>query len=292
MRHRAGGRRQQPGGDPQQRRLAAARRSDDRHELAGRTPKDTSSRARVPSGNVISMWSKVTPDVWVSGGEPRGMQFLSVACPIVASFAAGSSGRREAERSASSRAPSGARSYGRAFRHLLRAVRAPAVRRGGRAPVYENALEQAVRRRRAGVRLGVGRRAPLPRGLQPLLGAGGVPDRRGGPDIADPRRPRRRGVRAGDEPPGAGGRAGGGARHPVRRAARRRHGAVVDVDGARRVRRRPGPHQADVGRVRPRPSADVVGRAVRLGRASGGGCPNGGSCRRRSSARTRRCGSP
>jgi hypothetical protein len=48
----------------------------------------------VPSGNVIPMWSKVTPDVLVSGGEPRGMQFLSVSvrpdCGIVRRFRGGS----------------------------------------------------------------------------------------------------------------------------------------------------------------------------------------------------------
>ncbi len=44
--------------------------------------------------------------------------------------------------------------------------------------VYQSAARAGGPRRRAGLRLGVGGRAPLPRGLQPLLGAGAVPHRR------------------------------------------------------------------------------------------------------------------
>ena len=109
---------------------------------------------------------------------------------------------------------------------------------------------------------------------------------------ADPRRPRRRRVRAGDEPPGARRRAGRGARHPLRRAAGAGHGPVVDVDRAGRLRRRSGHDQADVGRVRPRAAEDVVGRAVQPRGPRAGGCPSGGCCRRRCRIRTRRCGSP
>ena len=69
---------------------------------------------------------------------------------------------------------------------------------------------------------------------------------------AHPRRPRRRRVRARDEPPGARRRAGRRPRHHLRRPARARHRPVVDVDRARRLRRRPRPHQEDVGRVRAR----------------------------------------
>ena len=53
-------------------------RADDGDELAAADARTTRRRwPRVPSGNVIPMWSKVTP--WVPGGEPRGMQFLSAA---------------------------------------------------------------------------------------------------------------------------------------------------------------------------------------------------------------------
>ena len=112
-------------------------------------------------------------------------------------------------------------------------------------------------RRPPRLRLRLGGRAPLPRGVQPLVGAGGVP-RCGQPaDVADPPRSRHRA--AADEPPGARRRAGEHARpdqpRPCRARCRRgeQHHRAAPV-------RPPVPRQA--GRVGGRhalPPADVLG---------------------------------
>ena len=78
--------------------------------------------------------------------------------------------------------------------------------------------------------------------------------------------PRRRGVRAGDEPSRARRRAGRCARRHQPRPPRAGHGPVVDVDRAGGLRRRPGPDQEDVGRVRPGDPADVDEGRLRLRR--------------------------
>ena len=285
------GRLEQPGGDPQQRRLAAPGRADDRDELALVDAERDVVDASVPSGNVIAMWSKVTPDGWVSGGEPRGMQFLPVASSLLASFAARSSGHREAARSAScARRPVHEAAGVRFGIFFELSVPRPFDGRG-RAAGLRRTPSSRPSSPTSWASTGCGPSSTTSSRATPLLGAGGVPHRRGGADRAHPRRPRRRRVRAGDEPPGARRRAGGRARHPLRRPARARHGPVVDVDRARRLRRRPRPHQEDVGRVRAR-AARRCGPASRSpGTGSAGGCPSATCCRSRCRTRTRRCGS-
>ena len=90
----------------------------------------------------------------------------------------------------------------------------------GEQQVYENTVEQAVVADALGVRLGVGGRASLPRGLQALLLTRAVPDGRRGPDRTDPCRPRCGRVRARDEPSRARRRTGRRTRHRERRPAR------------------------------------------------------------------------
>ena len=79
--------------------------------------------------------------------------------------------------------------------------------------------------RRARLRLGVGGRAPLPRGVLALLGARGRARGGRGADRAHPHRPRRRRLRARDEPPDPRRRALRHARHHLGRPARGRHRA-------------------------------------------------------------------
>ena len=144
-------------------------------------------------------------------------------------------------------------------------VPTPVSRRRGAAGVRERARAGRARGR-ARLRLCVGGRAPLPRGLLALLVARGVPDRGRGADLAHPGRSWGRRVRARDEPSGAGRRARRCPRHPLGRSARARHRAFVDVDRARRVRHRSRPHEEDVGRVRADHPADVDARPVLLRR--------------------------
>ena len=112
-------------------------------------------------------------------------------------------------------------------------------------------------RRPSRLRLRLGGRAPLPRGVQPLVGAGGVP-RRGEPaHEADPARPRHR--PAADEPPGARRRADQHARPDQPRPGR-----VRGRRGEQRHRAAPVrpslPRQAGgVGGRDALPAADVLG---------------------------------
>ncbi len=78
--------------------------------------------------------------------------------------------------------------------------------------------------------------------------------------------PRRGDLRARHQPPGAGGRTGRHARHHLGRPPRAGDGPVVDVDRARRLRRRSRHHQEGVGRVRAGAAEDVGRRAVRARR--------------------------
>ena len=90
-------------------------------------------------------------------------------------------------------------------RRLLRAPAAPPVDGRERAHAAQERARRDRARRPPGLRLRLGGRAPLPRGVQPQLGARGLP-RRGEPAHEQhPPRPRHRA--ADDEPPGTGRRA-------------------------------------------------------------------------------------
>ena len=113
----------------------------------------------------------------------------------------------------------------------------------------------------------LGGRAPLPRGVLALLGARAVPDRSRDADAADPRRARRGGVRARDQPPDPRRRARRVPRPALGRPARVRHRALVDLDRDRRLRGRSRRHQEGLGRVRARAAEDVDAGDVRAPRA-------------------------
>src|SRR5262245_59704596 len=150
------------------------------------------------------------------------------------------------------------------IRTLLRAVGPTALD----ARVGAHRLQQCARageaRRRARVRPGLGRRAPLPRGVLALPRARALPDRVRDADQAHPRRPRHHRVRARVQPPDQGRGADRGARHSLGRTARRGNGTLGDVDGAGGLQRQPRRHEEELGRVRALPAEDVDLRAVRL----------------------------
>src|SRR6266540_3135707 len=108
-----------------------------------------------------------------------------------------------------------------AIRNLLRAPAPAALGARRRAPPSEGRAGAGGAGRPAWHRLPLACRAPLPRGVQPLLGAGGVPGGGQPTDQPGPAGPRDRAAPAGLQPPGAGRRAD---RHPG--PALRRAGGV------------------------------------------------------------------
>ena len=146
-------------------------------------------------------------------------------------------------------------------------------------------------RGRARLRHGLGRRAPFSRGLFALERARGLPDRLRRPDEADPRGPRRGRVCARDEPSDPRRRARGDPRPDLGRAARVRDGPLLDLDRARRLRGGSRPHEAGLGRVRPRDSPGCGRRSVSRGRGAASRCPSAPCSRSRCRSRIRRCGS-
>ena len=105
----------------------------------------------------------------------------------------------------------------------------------------------------------VGGRAPLPRGVQPLLGAGGVPRRLQPAHDADPPRPRDHPHRPAVQPSGADRRAGVDARPRLQRPRRVRQRRVVERGRARRLQDRPAAQARRVARG-PRDHDPVHGR--------------------------------
>ena len=136
---------------------------------------------------------------------------------------------------------------------------------GGRRPRGDRGDHRAVRAGRPhGLRHRVVRGAPLPHQLLDVAVPGGDLRRAEPPDQADPAR-----LRRGDPalpPSGAGGRAGGDGRSPVRRARGVRHrtlgGLRADGHGDRSAQ-----HARDVGRVAADDPARLGGRAVLVGGA-------------------------
>ena len=88
-------------------------------------------------------------------------------------------------------------------RHLLRAPAAQAVGPRGGVAHRPGGARAGRARRPARLRLRLGGRAPLPRGIFPLLGAGGVPRGLRGADQDHPRRPRHPPGDPQLQPPGA-----------------------------------------------------------------------------------------
>ena len=147
--------------------------------------------------------------VAVAGQRRRGARSDRPASPARRSVTGRT--RRRPSRSGYAYTTTTVRAVACEVRHLLRAAAAQAV--GARRRV--RAAPERARPDRAGrpprLRLRVGGRAPLPRGVQPLLGARGVPR----PRPASARTNIRLGhgiVQLTDEPPGAGRRAGEHAR--------------------------------------------------------------------------------
>ena len=140
-------------------------------------------------------------------------------------------------------------------RDLLRAAAAEAVERRLRVrPVPAGARPDRAGRQ-ARLRLRVGGRAPLPRGVQPQLGARGVP---GGSQPAHEEHSARAWHRAAaHQPSGPRGRAGLHARHRERRPGRAGHRRGL-IGHRTASLRPPFPRQARrVGRRRALPHADV-----------------------------------
>ena len=156
--------------------------------------------------------------------------------------------------------------------------------------VFENALEQARLADELGFAVRLGRRAPLPRGVLALVGAGDLPDRGRHADASDPRRPRRGRLRARDQPPDPRRRARRLPRHPLGRPPRVRHRALVDLDRDRRLPGRSRRHQEGLGRVRPRAAAACGCRSASRIAGAASRCPSARCCPSRSRSRTRRCG--
>ena len=125
-------------------------------------------------------------------------------------------------------------------RDLLRAPDGPAVGRRRRAAADQGCARsgRAGRLTRHPVRVGGG--ASLPGGVQPLLGAGGVPRRLQPANLEDPAGSRDHPHRAAVQPPGAHRRAGVDARPRVRRTGRVRQRGVVQRGRARRLPGQPG----------------------------------------------------
>ena len=157
--------------------------------------------------------------------------------------------------------------------------------------LLKDALEQVELADQLGLRLRVGGRAPLPRGVLALLGARGLPGRGQPADPSHPARARHRAIAGGVQPPGPGRRAHRHPRPRVRRPGRVRHGRVELGGGAGRVRRGPGHQAGPVARgPRRRDPADGRGALRRATRAGSSRCRRGTWCPSRCSDRTLRCG--
>ena len=167
----------------------------------------------------------------------------------------------------------------------------PWTRESERDGLHERARAGAPRRR-AGLRPGLVRRAPLPRGVLALLGAGAVPHGLRDADEEHPRRARHRRLRAAVQPPDPHRRARRRARHPLRRPARGGHRPLArrgrSWRASRRTpttRRRRGTRSSACCRRCGRRSASAT-------RARRSRCRRARSSRSRTRSRTRRCGSP
>ena len=167
----------------------------------------------------------------------------------------------------------------------------PWQRRRRAAPVPGRARPGRARRP-ARLRLRVGGRAPLPRGVLALVRARGLPRRVLAAHEAHPPRPRHRADAAGLQPPGEDRVAHRDARPRLERSRRLRHRRVRLAPRARGLRHRPGARSRRCG-ARPPSRSATCSRWTRTPatRASTSRCRAATWCRSRCRSRTRRSGS-